>query len=889
VLIFGHVDVTLTQGSAHPDPLSATYNPPPAFVSQFNSVASPTYLDPNLPNVLLNLNGSRPGMESWALAVGVRPQDVFGISVSIFLIIVGAILVISLIVFCIDKITGILSVDASPHGPVPRRVAKTSLEYSGERTEMFEGNDSVFAATTQPDDVAESHRVINRWWNNEALHGTVTNMGRSSHLRLLQGNLTRVFLVFHFPIVTFSVFQLSIRSEATTSSMALAGIAFVGLGLVVPAVLMWRVRVTSTENLQSDVDTLLALSPLYDTFGSRSYSFMALRLAGNIIIGIVIGAGQRSGTAQAVIILVYEIMDCLITVRPFLPRREDVKWFGKLSLTFVFSWTQSLRLPWEEGVAMGPLAFVISVMRILSSVLLLVVSPAVGIGVVAAGWIAYVILMIQGILFIIFFLIGLVKAIEFGIRFFGNVHFDETRRARGGGIFGAIGRLERSGKSGWRKSGSTGRELSGKTSRASQRPGASPAASGRPMLGNQRWSTASASTSDLTSYRAGQPSPSGVPAASLSTNLVPETEEVDDGYIMSAWQRPPVGPGYVAPGSYSAVPSTPSHRHSASWGEHSRPPESSFAIVRGGKASEHSPYSLERGGDGRWHNEYPPSQGPVSSSGYHSANSSTPSLGRQRAKSQSATIEFAQEVAAAINSHQSVAERPATTGTGLYSNSNMVVPPAPSEEEQGGARRKETKMGFFARLAGRGGKSAVDVSSDDEDETVENDGVQSSSDARRGFWFLGKDKRDKAMSPADREVEGGPSSFVVVRQPRRGPRPSPSPSMTNKSEETLAGRKLDERPGATEASAVESRAQDVRAPLSPAPASTRLAGGGGTPSSAPPLPPGAAPPPISQGPSETSASVQTSTIPAKPSIRPTSSEGTIVNEPPRLPELDLDI
>jgi hypothetical protein len=317
--------VTLTQGSAqHPDPLNATYNPPAGLVSQFNDVTSPTYIDPNLPNVLLNLNASQPGMESWALAVGVRPQDVFGTSVSIFLIIVAAILLISLVIFGIDKLTDVVSVAASSRGPHRGKLVKTSLESNGDGSEMFEGGESVFSPTIQHDDVAESHRVINRWWNNEGLHETVTNMGRGSHLRLLQGNLTRAFLVFHFPIVTFCVYQLTIGEMATTGSMVLAGIAFAVLGLIVPAALMWRIYVTSTEDLQSDVSTLLALSPLYDTFGSRSYSFMAFRLAGNIILGIVIGAGQRSGTAQAVIILAYEIVDCLITVSTRCVRFQEV-------------------------------------------------------------------------------------------------------------------------------------------------------------------------------------------------------------------------------------------------------------------------------------------------------------------------------------------------------------------------------------------------------------------------------------------------------------------------------------------------------------------------------------------------------------------------------------
>ena len=56
-----------------------------------------------------------------------------------------------------------------------------------------------------------------------------------------------------------------------------------------------------------------------------------MRLATNIVVGVVVGAAQTAGTAQAAVILLVEVADTLVT---------------------------SLWLPWGDNAAMGPLAFV---------------------------------------------------------------------------------------------------------------------------------------------------------------------------------------------------------------------------------------------------------------------------------------------------------------------------------------------------------------------------------------------------------------------------------------------------------------------------------------------------------------------------------------------------
>ena len=71
-----------------------------------------------------------------------------------------------------------------------------------------------------------------------------------------------------------------------------------------------------------------------------------------VCIGSVIGAGQKSGTAQSIIILVIEVVSALAT---------------------------SIWLPWGKGAHMSLVSFLFCVLRIVSSVLLVILSPAVSI------------------------------------------------------------------------------------------------------------------------------------------------------------------------------------------------------------------------------------------------------------------------------------------------------------------------------------------------------------------------------------------------------------------------------------------------------------------------------------------------------------------------------
>ena len=169
-----------------------------------------------------------------------------------------------------------------------------------------------------------------------------------SHVALAFGNILRVLMLFHLPLVIFSTYQLSLaRTTATKASVILAAFVLVLLGVALPLILALRLRRLSPDQ-REDRTTMLALGPFYTLYADASGTYVTMRFALSVIIGVVVGGGQGSGTAQAVIILVVEILDTLVT---------------------------TLLLPWGEGAAMGPLAFVVSVVRIIIAVLLVVMSP----------------------------------------------------------------------------------------------------------------------------------------------------------------------------------------------------------------------------------------------------------------------------------------------------------------------------------------------------------------------------------------------------------------------------------------------------------------------------------------------------------------------------------
>lgn len=305
-------------------------------------------------------NNATFGLSSFAYTVGVRPEALFGICLTLFLAIVAATIVLSLAVWFVDHVirlfTGVFTGDSSP---VP------GMKMSGTRSPRFpskdlvDGNEESKSLNSRGElptvgrsaskfglSVTSSPSGWRRWWR------VKTSSPVSFHGSVLHGNLVRILVLFHLPVTIFSVYQMTLpQSSAPLGSRILAGFSFGIISCLIPAILVIRVRLTTTNKLYEETRTLLSLGPLYNHYRHGSQMFASLLFATNLAFGITIGAGQESGTAQAIVILVVEVLSALVT---------------------------SVWLPWGIGASMGLISFLFCVARIVIAVLLVILAPSVG-------------------------------------------------------------------------------------------------------------------------------------------------------------------------------------------------------------------------------------------------------------------------------------------------------------------------------------------------------------------------------------------------------------------------------------------------------------------------------------------------------------------------------
>ena len=357
----------------HWNPLATPpFSPPSNFSDQVVDPTSPLFIEPDVPNVIYNLpSNATNGMSSFAYTLGIRPQDLFPTCLILFLGIIAGTIIISFLVSLLDYLVcffgDMISGGQGQHPTMSRLPVSRSPMYettkelsdnhstgvTEEENKALQGSSPVTSAkfsTTRfglPLSSASvgSERGINShrpWWR---IHSD------SFHMSVLHGNLVRILVLFHLPVTIFSCYQMSLpRSLIGTSPVVLASLSFVIFSILIPAHLVIRVTFTTTNKLYDETRTLLSLGPLYNHYRHGSQLFASLFFATNIVFGVTIGVGQNSGTAQAIIILVVEVVSALVT---------------------------SIWLPWGSGASMGLISFLFCVARIVIAVLLLILTPAV--------------------------------------------------------------------------------------------------------------------------------------------------------------------------------------------------------------------------------------------------------------------------------------------------------------------------------------------------------------------------------------------------------------------------------------------------------------------------------------------------------------------------------
>lgn len=349
-------DITIAQPAfRHWDPITTpAYNPPSEFADQLADQNSPLYIDATATNSLYTLpSNTSDGITSWAYTAGLYPQDLFGVCMCLFLAIVAGAIVVSLLLWIIDASASFLrsTMEGRPmaaydfNTPRYSAASKDLLDATVPPTEPPEDHKSAsshFALRSTPRTPAPTRRRWSRLW---------LDFFSSFHFSVLHGNLVRVLMLFHLPITIFSSYQMTMdRSTASITDVALAGLSFVAFSIILPVGLVVRLWFTSTNKLYDETRTLLSLGPLYNHYRHGSQLYASLFFATNFALGVTIGCGQKSGTAQAIVILVVEVLSALFT---------------------------SVWLPWGHGASMGLISFLFCVARIVIAVLLVTLTPTV--------------------------------------------------------------------------------------------------------------------------------------------------------------------------------------------------------------------------------------------------------------------------------------------------------------------------------------------------------------------------------------------------------------------------------------------------------------------------------------------------------------------------------
>lgn len=290
------------------------------------------------------------GIPSYAATIGVRSQDLFGTCLVLFLAILSGTIVLSLAIWALDFLISSLfgrkrqdadfSHDSPPYVLTAPKEAYDKSGNSAEDENRSSTGHALFRSVSLPMPAA-----LNRYrWR-------LRLRPNSFHGSILHGNLVRVLILFHLPVTIFSCYEFSLgQPSATLAGKILAGVSFAIFSVLIPIILIARLTWTGTNKLYDETRTLMMLGPLYNHYSHGSQLFACLFFATNLVVGVTIGCGQKSGTAQAIIILVVEVASALGT---------------------------STWLPWGKGASMGLISFFLCVARIAVAVLLVILTPVV--------------------------------------------------------------------------------------------------------------------------------------------------------------------------------------------------------------------------------------------------------------------------------------------------------------------------------------------------------------------------------------------------------------------------------------------------------------------------------------------------------------------------------
>jgi hypothetical protein len=184
-------NITLANTDARWNPLTTLpFNPPSDFSAQLADQTSPLYVNPTVPNLLFMLpSNSTSGMSMFAYTLGVRPEDLFGICIILFLGIVAATIVISSLVWFIDLV-GSLVTGAASHPGAGRRARSPGPKDLETAAGTDESKSAIFRPASRLTPLSGGGALRKPWYR-------MRTEISSFHGSVLHGNLVRILVFFH--------------------------------------------------------------------------------------------------------------------------------------------------------------------------------------------------------------------------------------------------------------------------------------------------------------------------------------------------------------------------------------------------------------------------------------------------------------------------------------------------------------------------------------------------------------------------------------------------------------------------------------------------------------------------------------------------------------------
>lgn len=382
----------------------------------------------------------------------------------------------------------------------------------------------------------------------------------------------------------------------------------------------------------------------------------------------------------------------------------------------------------------------------------------------AGGWIAYAIILIQGLVYLAFTLMLFVKIIEGLVRLFGRVPFDKATHSMDSGLLGA---LSQAGCCGARRKPAKGRRRHNRSG-TSGTVGLDSSGKHTP---NSTMGINNGRPSVQGYYQQGQnPSYRSSPASQIGPQLSflrpeqafqPYREEHDDesGFIMGAWT------GSEARYHPVANPNDPGPSGSNAMAEPVK--ASGFSRVGGGRATHDDPFAA-----------LPPAAMSAAAQARSGHTRQASSVGSPTAALPPGAMP--PRTHTRVQSHAAIIEN---IGGGA------LVPPRGLITDDDSSATGSSMTGAGKRSGGGGGgfwqRRAASSPNQRQDSYDEEDGDVGKGGPSRS-WFgrlMHRSEGDSSPVPSTPPPEAGPSSFVVVR----GKKPSGASTVTPRQEPVASG------------------------------------------------------------------------------------------------------